>query len=588
AHKTDFSAEESPDNRSINQQIMHVLRDTAGTPYEMKVTKAGFAGINIDDLPAIMRMPAAAEAFIATVAGNLKMKNYITDEYRSGSTLGNLLTLFGIDPGDIADLLSTMSGLFGTHIDPEPTPSQLTRMFNQKDLKFQNRGLTIDVNEPVCKDGYEVANHHADKLFAAEASGLIDVVQPLAKAFSDHDRESLLAQLFVVFHKHYSAHKTLYKQKDGSPSPMKGANLRSFEPPLLKITKSGRIFEALHKFALAIDRVKAIDGVSFEERLRQLVYHAVERDQNWEAQGLEQCDSDEYDQPSLKLPDGDCVEHPSRLHVLLYKTGRLVDRLEEGSEGKQQLKSALADISQVFLAIEQNAGSYQLKRPGTFGLLSLGLRELGDRAETWKAEGQLRANLTESWKDDVRSLYTGRALPTALDMLDMIAEVPKRKKTADDLAGYLVGEPSGRHQLTAMLYQHLLGSTRSDNSAPIARFLGTILDPQRNWDVSSRRKLPLISHAMTLFRRVVERDPEGTGFSILRRGTRNDSSGTTAFGHLGDVILDYYRTDPDAREPFTAADYRHSFSRIAGWLNDDVHGIEQFYDIIRQNTDNSQ
>jgi len=572
--QTEFSAAESPDNRSINAQVFHLLRDTAGVTYEMRVTKAGFAGIDIESLPAIMVLPGAAEAFIATIAGNLRMEEYITDEYRSGSTLGNLLKFFGIDPGDVADLLSTMSGLFGTHLDPSPTPDQITRMFNQKDLKFQNNGLTIDVNEPVCKDGYVMAEHHADKLFASEASGLIDTVQPLAKAFSDHDREDLLAEVFVVFHNHYSSHETLYKRKDGSPSPMKGANFTSFELPLLTIARDGRVFEALHKFAIAADRAKPVDGVAFEERLRQLIHHAAERDPDYDPRGV---------QTPLQLPDDTTVENPSRLHALLYNAGRLVDRVEDDSEATDKLTDAIDDIGDVLLATERDeSGTYRLKRPGTFALLSLALRELADQADRWKANGAIVTHLLESWQDDWTAFFESRTLPTMVDLLRRVADDSERKETAHRLVTHMVDSDRAHRQWTATLYQMLLEGVDAEDTAPIAQFLGSILDPDRTWNVSTRRDLPLLSHLLTFLQRMLERDESGTGIAMVRRGTRTDQNGKTAFGQLGGIILDYYRSDPASEATYTAADYRHSLSRLAAWIGDDVHGLEQLYDIIRQ------
>ena len=574
--KTDFSAPESPGNRSVNAQVFHLLRDTAGVEYEMKVTRAGFANIDLTNLPAIIRLPGAAEAFIATIAGNLRMEDYVTEDFRSGgSLLGDLLDLFGVGPGDVAELLSTMSGLFGTHLDPAPTPDQVTRMFNQQDLKFDNSGLTMDVNEPVCHDGFKMAEHHADKLFASEASGLIDTVQPLAKAFSDHDREDLLAELFVVFHEHYSAHTDLYLQSDGTPSPMKGANFQSFEPPLVEIARDGRIFAALHDFARAVERTKPIDGVEFEERLRQLLENATDRDPSYEPRGV--------DTP-LALPDGDTIENPSHLHVLLYNAGRLVDRLDDDSQATDKLTTALADISDVFLEVEQESGTYRLKRPGTFALLSLSLRELADLAERWKANGQLVTTLIESWQDDWTSFFESRTLPTLVDLLRLVADHPERRQIANELVTYMLDSDRARDQWTATLYALMLESVDAEQTAPIARFLGRLLDPGREWSVATRRKLPLLSHAMIFLQQMVERDDSGTGFAMIRRGLETDQGGTTAFGHLGEVILDYHRADPASEQPYTAADYRHALSRLAAWVGDDVHGLEQLYDIIQQGT----
>jgi hypothetical protein len=580
--KTDFSASESPENRSVSAQIFHLLRDTSGTEYRMRITEASTGGINISELPPVVVLPGAAEAFIATIAGNLKIEDYVSEDFREGSFFGDLI---GLLPGDsedtLAQLMATMSGLFGTSLDPKPTPGQITRMFNQSDLKFEQDvpPVTLDLNEPVCKDGYVMANHLADKLFAAEASGLIDAIQPLAKAFTDHDRADLLAEVFVVIHRHYSAKEALYRQKNGRPSPMKGADFASFEPALLEIAESGEVFEALQALAETIDRAKPVDGVAVEEHLRQVVHNAVDRSDNY---------SPDHVSVPLELPDGQEIEDPSRLHVLIHALGRLDDRLDDRPDAREKLGEAVTAFAEAFGSTTRDeSGRYTLDKPGTLALTSLALREFSSTAEQWKDEGTMRTTIAARWPDEAAEFVRSRMLPALVDLVEKMAETSERRELVDGLLAHLSETTAARDQVASGLYQMLLQQVDTEAWAPLARFVGDVLAPSRTWEVSERNKLPFASHALELAQRMTDNEDGRVGIETVRRGTERIESGESALGAIADVMMNYYRTEPDQQAPFDARDYRQSFAGLAAWLGDDAHGLEQVYDILNRSADDS-
>ncbi len=579
SERTDFEARESPDNRSINAQIFHLLRDTAGVEYRMRITEANVDQVNISELPPLVILPGAAEAFIATIAGNLRIEDYVSDDFREGSPLGNLLSLVGIDPGNLSELMSTMTPLFGAELDPAPTPDQITRLFNQPDLGFTESGIEVDVNEPVCKDGYVMANHHADKLFAAEASGLIDAIQPIAKAFSDHDREDLLAELFVVVHRHYSARQNLYRQKDGAPSPMKGADFASFEPALLQLAESGRVFEALQQFAVAVDRAEPVDGVPFSEYLRRLVHRAVDRDGDFEPRHVE---------APLELPDGQQIDEPSRMHVVLHAFGRISEELDDQPEVREQLGDALGGLGQAFGATREEEGEFVPEQPGTLAAASLLFREFASSAEEWRAEGTLDQKIIESWPEAASEAVHSRAFSAGVDLLETVADSESTRSATDGLLSHLVATGAGRDQVATALYQILLRRVDPAHWAPLADYLGEVLSPTVEWESAARPGLPFLSHALTFAHRMLTPEDGQAGIDLLYRGTGQIEGGEVALGAVSDTLLNYYRTDPASTDDFTAEDYRSSLRGLADWLGDEAHGLEQVYDLLRRSGGETQ
>lgn len=574
--ETDFDAAEARDNRSTNQQLFHLLRDTAGTPYELEIEQASIGPFDVSGLPPIVELPGAAEAFIRSIAGNLKLKNYISDEIRGDSLIGNIIDWLPLQNKDIAGLLSTLSPLFGEGLSEEPTPDEITRLFNQPDLKFTMPGVEIDVTDPVCKDGYVMANHHADKLFASEASGLIDAIQPFAKAFSDHDREDLFTGLFKVIHEHYSNRDDLYETKEGSPSPMKGAGLRDFEPALLDIARSGAIFEALHEFAVTVDRIKPVTGEPFEERLRQLVYNATRTGRTGTG-GAEGPNGE----TSLTLPDGTEVDDPSRMHFLLASVSDLIDRVDAHPEDKEKLRESLQTLTDALLETERGSnGEPQFQNEGAVALFSLGARELAESAEDWNERGVRDDKLTEQAPEAAVDAVTSRLLPALIDLVRDLGSTDERRETIDGLGSYVVSNGEGRDHVTGAGYRFLAASG-SEHDGPIARALADVIDPERSWK-TDRGDLPVLSHALTIVDRLLERDEPGTGLAIARRGLDRRDSGTTHLGGIAEVVGDYYRADPPSDAPYSEEDYRRVFGKLAAWIGDDVHGLEQLYDIIQR------
>jgi len=575
--ETDFDAPEARDNRSTNQQLFHLLRDTAGTPYKLEIEQASIGPFDVSDLPTIVELPGAAEAFIRSIAGNLKLEHYISDEIRGDSLIGNIIDWLPLQDKDIAGLLSTLSPLFGEGLSEEPTPDEITRLFNQPNLEFTMPGVEIDVTDPVCKDGYVMANHHADKLFGSEAAGLIDAIQPLAKAFSDHDREDLFAGLFRVIHEHYSNYDDRYETKDGSPSPMKGAGLRDFEPALLAIARSGTIFEALHEFAVTVDRIKPVTGEPFEERLRQLVHNAVQTDRT--GTGPTEGPNGET---ALTLPDGTEVESPSRMHFLLASVGDLIDRVDTRPEDEELLRESLRTLTDALLETERGSrGEPKIQNEGAVALFSLGARELADSAEDWNERGVRDDKLTREAPQAAVDVVTSRMLPALIDLVRDLGSTDERREKIDGLGEYVIANGEGRDQVAGAGYR-LLASARTERDGPIARALAEIIDPDRTWETDRRGELPFLSHALTLVDRTLERDDPGTGFDLARRGLARHGSGPTHLGGIAEVVGDYYRTDPASDAPYSNEDYRRVFGELAAWIGDDVHGLEQLYDIIQR------
>jgi hypothetical protein len=116
---------------------------------------------------------------------------------------------------------------------------------------------------------------------------------------------------------------------------------------------------------------------------------------------------------------------------------------------------------------------------------------------------------------------------------------------------------------------------------PIAKALARALDPDRDWgeEVGDRRRMGLISHGALVLRETVRRDEAGAGLTLINRGFTADLDGELPFAVIADVVGDYWRADPTSTASYSAQDWRLFMTRVAAWIGDDAHGMEQIYDL---------
>lgn len=561
----DFDAPESESNRSMFQRLFHLLRDTAGTPFELRMTKPE----NLRAMPAIAELPGSAEAFLRSVGSELDMADYVPDM----AELQPLLDLLG-GANSLASLLSQLSPVFGVELSRRVTPDEITRMFNKEEFVADIGTMgEASIAPPVCKDGYIMATHHADMLYTAEASGMIDTISPLACAFSMHDQTELMTELFVVAHAHYSGHDDLYQTADQTTSPMKGSNLRSFEPALFKILEDGAIFDALYELALAADRVETSGGGDVIEELRLLVYHATRSDDGFTKKDGES---------TLTLADGRTLRELSRLHILLDGLEQMDARVQENPEAKKALADMFSSLADVLLAVERPEGTVaEFKDPGSVAMLEHLIRHLSKKAGELAQDGRLSDWLTQEQMSQVEELWDSRTLPALIDLSEALSGTQEDRDLVDDMMQYLLGDRLGQDQATMALYTALVSSLQQDTTVPLAHFLADAIDPERTWQAEPYGQLPLVSHLLRVLRDTTEKDPEGRGLDLFARGFTKQEDVDAPFMTIFGLVLDYFRPDPASQTPYTSEDYQAVFRALADWMSDDVHGLEQLYNITQ-------
>ena len=577
--KMDFSAPETPENRSQLQAMWHMMWGLTSVPYAMEVDKLELNGRVQPATPALIRLDGGAEAFIAAIAGNLDLQDAVPPDLFTSDEIGPLLNAFGIDASNIAGLISLLSEYFGVKLDRKPLPSQLTRMFTRDEIGYRSDdgSIVLELVEPVDADGYQLAQALADGLFEIEASGMVDAVYPMAKAFSDQGKETLLLRLFGVIHKHYPSDASIYKKSNGGTSPSNASNLRSYEQIMRDVFVQGDLMKSLYDLSTRISIIERNQGVDLNEATRQLVLRATERGFVPRGDG------------AVRIGGGTRtlgVEDLSSFNVMIKAVEDIAQRVEGDPEAEEKFSRAVGQLFDVVLKVERADGvPPRFATPGSMAMASVSARYLASQARAKRDDGTLQAWLDNELYDGLEDLWTSRLFSGLVSIAEQIFGDEENARVLDAFSAYLLDAPRGREQVTLTLYTGAVLASNVEFWVPFARFLSGVLDPDRTWgDGQGLERLPLISHGALMLKRTVELDPNQTGFKLINRGLKARSTDDQApLLTIADVVATYFRKDPTSEARFTAEDYRLILSRLADWLADDAHGMEQIYDLIRPN-----
>jgi hypothetical protein len=561
SQKTRFDQAETDDNRSLMQRLLLLLWATNGKSIEIKTVKPDIG------VPPIVELEDAAAAFLGAVGGTLDLKNHINQ---------SISQIPYLDGDNIASVLSFLSEFFGTELDQKVKPYQLTRFLNQD--SYEGFGGSVVLNTPKGKHGYEfpAKRGHADMLYASEASGLTDALHPLAEAFTKHDQGDLLVELFVVLHDHYSSFENKYKHADGSALPMKGSNLRSYEPALAELTQEGSLFEALYQIAHGLDTVDVQTQTNSVENLRRLLNHATEQSTDIRAR-----DGRDF----MNLPDNSQVQKLSWIHVFAMAYNRLSQKLNENPEADKHFDEVLEALTDQFLDTswpdrkDQPPGNARFTKPETTIFGAKALRYLGDEASEAKGKEGISTWLTENVYEDLSDLWTGRGFSATVTLLMRIFKPETNRQVLAQFGKHLTGSTWGVNQLTIGAYRLFVLSLQREWWVPMARFSGSILDPTREWKVEPYARLPVVSHILKVLQEIAKVDDNKTGANLFQRGlaTRQNAS---PFGTLASLMMDYHRPNPTATTPYSVQDFRTSVLNIQRWVTDDTYGLQQAFELI--------
>ena len=272
----------SSTEQSLLERALALIRDFDGRRYQLQVTSFSSplleGQFNIDSslLPALIDIDNVAATFLASVAGEFRLEDAVSDAALESREVELLLSSFdticsergilssilnsllefservqgneveercqqyrdvraagnGADAkrSQVAVFFTLLSLLTDVPMDLVPTVGQLIRFFNLEDPEVELAVLQIQLSRLTCHEGYSLPNHHGIALYAGEATGLFDLLAPIARIAAKYQKLPELASLLGTISFHYTTENRRYPSLNQGTSPQAGTGLVTLEP----------------------------------------------------------------------------------------------------------------------------------------------------------------------------------------------------------------------------------------------------------------------------------------------------------------------------------------------------------------------
>jgi hypothetical protein len=540
----------------------------------------------------------------------------------------NRLVFFDIDNDTQNPTTKTfIADLQGNHIGSSVCPERVIQDPSPGAADASPDGMVHGLRS--CPDGQWLPQRAKNTIFVWEEFGFYDAVRPALSAFVRHHREDLFLELTNDIFRHYG-------NADASDSECSLANgqkcgkdgLVSYEDLLTEVFV-GDLIPALGEISKALDtmpiqRCDAIDptshacatqsSVSGIDVAAQAARAAL--DPSYAQQlGLK----DRRGDPTAKRNDGTPVPQVTPAYLLtnaLHAVDVAFDRYEEQNPGDKDRRiswhRARSQLVDQFLGVSGVGAGSAFNNPTVpkMGpvLVDLLRSQLLAHCPTSFAPpydpcSWAFADLTKN----AEASLAGPLATTGIDVLDAIRNDADGKRETEQLLTYLLDTASNNDALASVLASanDVVQLLRDDqNLLPLFKVLATAMDATKYDDHGRILQKSLVDAQMALLARLSgkyvdaggteicanEVDPNQVLTQVLANAVTPIQdpgwNGQTPLEVMIDVIADVNRADPT--KPYTGTlekdDYASVGANVVDFLTNKEHGLEQFYEVVREGT----
>ena len=570
--KVDHNAPESLDNRSLFQRTTHVMWETSETKYDVHAAHLSVADVDLTasakGLGTLITFDNLAEAYLKTITGDLHLVDHLSQTFIS---LAGLLGESGTTT--VVELLSMLvKNMFDLKLSVDPTPAEVTRLFNKAIISSQGANYRFDLNIAICRSGFECLKVNADVLYAIEATGLVDALYPLVKVFNDHDKADVLARVISILFEYYTTKDVKYLDANGQPLPLHPSDFRSMEPVLVRALDETGIVEDFGAFGDALLNVSLPDGTKLTDRFEKFVAYILTPDDKLRNVAGKQSTTDRV---------GNVIAPLSPAYLYITPIREIVDILDENEKAKNDLKDAAKRVIDMTIRTRKTATGAEFEKPAgiklTADVLDLFYSLYRDKTDA----GQRSTWIHKEAIPDMVDFVSGRLPYAFFELFDQLDNTPNGFDRIRRFARHMI-------EADAAYSYHIPGAVYAASSMvleqrklnALLRFFASSIDPDRKWTTEGFSQLSFIITLLTCVDAFNTCDPKhafnGVFFRLFETETRDRMNVAT----LLDVAQDLLRRNPGSKEQRTADDEKVLFDFMADLFNDDDRGVERIYGVI--------
>ncbi len=415
----------------------------------------------------------------------------------------------------------------------------------------------------VCKQGFDVKDHHGRMLMAYDRSGALEAMKPLAEAFANLNDEHAFARLFAVLHFHYSS---IIIDDPSGITTQRGTNLRALEEPLARMASETQFLAKTTELLRAMNQMSVTHGaetLSPTAELVELVAYLLDT-----GAGVST-----YSGEPVFAGDGvTVISNPSRLQLLLHA----FDKMDVLLASSPAAKAAWDRMDLTGYLLDVNAAG-NLVNPTTVPLVVNLVPILADEIAVSFYEPTYDQDLDQEMTD-LAEFFESRGFSYIHEIMILVRDDPRYaelKLVMDDLLYTITDASRGGDQdlfgaVLAVLSNVIQSRIDCNAGKQLLRWFGEVIEPDDR----------ILFELVELLHYLYEADSSRIFVELGKNLFREQRPGLFAINILGRVIEAIHRVDPSARDAYTAQDFEHIVTGLSDYLIDEERGLERMYSII--------
>ena len=572
AERVDHNAPESLENRSLFQRTTHVMWETSEIRYDVHATRLTVGDVDItaaaEALGTLITFDNLAEAYLKTITGDLHLVDHLSDTFVS---LAGLLGESGTTT--VAELLSMLvKNMFDLKLSVDPTPAEVTRLFNKALISSQGTNYRFDLNSAVCRSGFKCLEVNADVLYAIESTGLVDALYPLVKVFNDHDKVDVLARVISILFEYYTTKDVKYVDASGQPLPLFPSDFRSMEPVLVRALDETAIVEDFAAFGDALLNVSLSDGTKLTDRFEKFVAYIFTPDENLRTLDGKTSTTDRF---------GNIVTPLSPAYLYITPIREIVDIFDKNEKAKNDFEDAAKRIVDITIRTHETESGVEFEKEAGIKLIADSLDLIyglyRDKSEAGERSTWIRDEVIPEMVDFV----SGRLPYAFFELFKQLDNTPNGFSRIRRFARHMIEDeatityhvPGAVYAISSMILEQ-----RKLNG--LLRFFANPIDPDRQWSTEGFSELSFIITLLTCADAFNACDPNHAFNGVFYRLFETETHERMNVVRLLDVAQDLLRRTPGAEDQRTVDDEKVLFDFMVDLFNDEDRGVERIYGVL--------
>lgn len=572
SEKADHSAPETLENRSLFQRTTNLMWETSELKYEVRAEKLYVGDSDVSALAqalgTLLSFDNLAEAYLKTITGDLHLIDHLSEKF------SDLAGLIGDDGTTVATLLTHLTAnLFDLKLSVDPTPAEVTRLFNKSEIATQSDSYRLELNVATCKSGSTCLKSNADALYAIESTGLIDALYPLVKVFNDHKKTAVLARMLSILFEYYPSGELTYYDAAGNALGYYPSDFRSFEPVLIRALKETEIVADFGDFGDALLAVELKDGTKLAARFETFVSYLLTPEK-----GLSDISGRDY----VVDPFGNHISPISPAYLYIDALRDLFDFMDAHPETETQWEHALEGFADITIRTVKDAdGVIAFEKPAGIqivaDMLSIFLKIFEDKT----SDGTRSDWIRDEAVPEVQDFFRGRLLYAFFNLFEELDARPSGLARVRRFVLHLMesGNETPRH-MTGAGYMLLSWMLENHHLTSLAHVLASPIDPDRVWTTEGFSELSFVLTILTCVDAFNECDPTSAFNHVFYRLFETDSRKRSNLLRLLDTGYDVLRVHPGDSAQRTVDDMQVFVDFAHDLFVDDDRGIERIYGLI--------